>query len=281
MRQLSLLVVLCMMGTSALAYAQDKKTDPNTLIEEVLDLSGAKRQIAQIPAVVQVVAAQRKTGLQPEEDAKVGRILAESYQAEALYQTVKDHLTRSFDHQRFLVLLQWLRSPLARRLLDFEVRASTPEAMQDMQQFASQRHRKPPGRERLTLLRKLDEAAGVTEFNIEMILSSFRGLAKAIDPLLPPEKRLKKGQLEQLVSDMRAQMETAIHNEVILTMLYTYQSATDTELRAYVAFLESETGRWFSSVASDGMLRAMTAAAERAGTQVEKTFFSEKALKGK
>lgn len=280
MKRVFVLGALVLMSTWVPSHAQGTKADPNPLVEEVLELSGARRQIAQIPAVVQAGAAQQKTGLKPEDEAKINRIIAESYQVDALYQTVRAHLQQHFDRQRFGVLLQWLRSPLARKISGLEVRASTPQAVQEMQQFATQLHRNPPGRERLTLLRKLDETTGMTEFNIEMIVSSFRELAKAIDPMLPPEKRLKKGELEHLTNDMRAQVAIPVKNEVMLTLLYTYHPLTESELRAYLAFLESATGKWFSRVASDALLTAMRGAAARVGREVGKTFSSETPPKG-
>jgi hypothetical protein len=151
--------------------------------------------------------------------------------------------------------------------------------MQDIQLFAAQLQRKPPHQERLALVRKLDEATSTTEFNIEIRISSFRELAKAINPLLPPEKQFQEGQLEQLVNTMRAQLYVPMNNEVLVNMLYTYQSATDNELRAYLTFLESDTGRWFTKVANNGLMSAMTTAAEKFGNGVRKTLLSKKSLR--
>ncbi|MBI3030031.1 MAG: DUF4124 domain-containing protein, partial [Candidatus Rokubacteria bacterium] len=66
--------------------------EPKALIEEVLELSGAKTQILQIPAVVRSQLSERhgqaRDRMRPADYARLSQIIAESYHAETLYKAV-------------------------------------------------------------------------------------------------------------------------------------------------------------------------------------------------
>lgn len=264
-KKVLLLSIILIVNVCSFSYAQ---YDQNTLIAEVLELSGAKKQVEQIPDIVNAQLTQRQMEVKPEVYEKVSRIMAESYKANTLYQDVVNYFKNNFDQNRLLVILEWLQSPLSQKMSRLEIQASTAEAMQEMRNFAAQLQYTPPRQERLALVQRFDEVVGATEMSIEMSLASFRGLAKAIDPTLPPEKRLQEGQLEQLCNQMKAQLQMPLKNSTLVSFLYTYRSVSDEELNTYIDFWESDTGKWFNRVSSEAVMEAMTKAAEGAGNQM-------------
>lgn len=253
------IMILCAFN---LSYAQ---FDQNSLIEEVLELSGAKKQIEQIKDIVNAQSAQHQNELEPEMFEKFSRVMNGSYRGDVLYKNVVNYFKDNFDQGRLLVILDWLNSPLSQKMTRLEVAASTVEAMRGMNDFAVWMQQNPPAQERLALVQKLDETVGGTKLVIEMNLVSFRGIAKAIDPTLPPEKRLQKGQLDQLCGQMRTQLQLPLKNSTLVSYLYTYRSVSDYELKTYINFWESEAGMWFNRVYSEAVLGAMANAAEEAG----------------
>lgn len=261
----SLVIVISVFDFS---YAQQGKID--ALVKEVLEISGAKKQIQQIPEMVKSHMAQRQGETDPKVYETIRKIMIESYQADALYQAVAESLQKKFDAQSLSAVLQWHRSPLSRKITQLEVQSSSPKALQEMQQFAAQLQNKPPAQGRLALVQKLDQLTGSSELSIEMALTSFRAMAKAFDPVLPQEKRLKPGQLEEIGNTMRRQLEVPLKNQTLIVFLFTYRSLPDSELKQYVDFVESDPGRWFHKVMNESFLYAMTAAAERASKEIIK-----------
>lgn len=249
--------------------------EPKALIEEVLELSGAKKQILQIPAVCQSQLSERQGRMKPADYARLSQIIAESYRPDTLYKAVSDTFKSRFDEKRLLAVRQAWHSPLFKRIAALEAQASTPEGARRMQEFAAQLRRVPPHADRLALIRRVDAATRSTDLNIEIVLATIRGIALGVDPMMPASQRLKPGQLDQLLSDMRAQIRAPLKNQVLITLLYAYQSLTDEELRAYLAYLESDAGRWFDRVAKDGILSGMTAAADRVGRQMGKSLAAD------
>ncbi|MFQ5794400.1 MAG: HEAT repeat domain-containing protein [Candidatus Bipolaricaulia bacterium] len=269
-RLLSLLILL-MFGAFGLSYAQ---IDQTLLIEEILELSGMKKQIERIPARVDAELAQRQTEMNREDYEKIRKIMVESYRYDAVYRAVVDKFTDNFDQIRLLTVLNQLHSPVFQKIFQLETQASTLEAIQEMEKFAAQLQSNPPTQERLALVQRLDEATGTTELSFEMSLAIFRGMVKAFDPILPPEERKELEELEQLVNDMvndmRSQLQPLLKNNTWVSFLYTYRSASDEELTQYIDFWESDLGQWFIGVSSAAIIEAMGTAAEEVGTQLVK-----------
>jgi hypothetical protein len=249
--------------------------DPKALIEEALELSGAKRQVLQIPSVCQSQLSERQGRMKPADYARLSKTVAESYRSDTLYKAVTDTFKSRFDEKRLLAVRQAWHSPLFKRIAALEAQASAPEAAARIQEFAAELRRVPPHADRLALIRRVDAATGSTDFNIEIVLATIRGMALGMDPMMPASQRLKPGQLDQILSDMRTQIRAPLKNQVLVSLLYAYQSLTDEELRAYLAHLESDAGRWFDRAARDGILSGMTAAADRVGREMGKTLAAD------
>lgn len=249
--------------------------DPKALIEETLELSGAKRQVLQIPSVCQSQLSERQGRMKPADYARLSKTVAESYRSDTLYKAVTDTFKSRFDEKRLLAVRHAWHSPLFKRIAALEAQASAPEAAARIQEFAAELRRVPPHADRLALIRRVDAATGSTDFNIEIVLATIRGMALGMDPMMPASQRLKPGQLDQILSDMRTQIRAPLKNQVLVSLLYAYQSLTDEELRAYLAHLESDAGRWFDRAARDGILSGMTAAADRVGREMGKTLAAD------
>ena len=86
----------------------------------------------------------------------------------------------------------------------------------------------------------------------------------------PPGRGAKPADMDSAVRMLRAQQQ-AIRAATLVNMLYAYRSTTDQELDEYAQFAESEPGRWFNRLSRQGVLAAMTAAAEAAARQTTKS----------
>jgi Tfp pilus assembly protein PilP len=71
-----------------------------------------------------------------------------------------------------------------------------------------------------------------------------------------------------LLKETRKQIEAPIKNSMTMSCLFTYRTLTDAELAKYVAFYETEAGRWFYRVSGEGLLNAMAAGSEKLGKEL-------------
>lgn len=232
----------------------------SSLTDKVLDMSGVKKQLAQIEAHAVNGYAQHKDRLPPGLYEKGETIISKAYSPDKLYQSARQYFFDNFNRERLSATKDFYESSLAQKITDLEVRASSPEALNELREFGNNLSSNPPSAARMDLLKKLDEVSGATALQLDTTIMTFQDMAKAIDPILPVEKRLKEGELLRLAQTMREQLTPVLDSAVSVYFLYAYKTLSDEELKQYIDFLLSDDGRWFVRITNEAFKFAMVSA---------------------
>lgn len=247
---------------------------PDEQIDEMLELSGLTKQVEQMPAAIKSGFIQQQqrgqSKLTPENYDRLLKIVTDSYNASDLKQSMVDYFTAHYDHDHVSAELTILHSPLSKKMTELETRASTPEALQEIQKYVQQLKSEPPAPERMALIGTLDRVAGTTDLNVEILVSASMAYIRVFNAISPREKRLNQDQLEEVAGRIRKELWNPIEQATTVTILYMYRSIPDTELKEYIKLYESETAGWFKQLTKAALVNALTTAAEKAGNQMAK-----------
>ena len=239
----ALLAPVCARASSTPAAAPG-----DALLSEMMDLSGTRRMIEQVPAQVQAGAMADQERLPAGVRARLAAAIAGAYAAEALYRAAFDHVKRHARPDELAAALDVLRTPVALRFTEMEVAAGTPEHQRLLPGFLSKLQSSPPPAQRIALLERLDELTGtsalLTEVTVQTAAAIARGVAGARAPLTH-EQLLA---LDDAVARMRQQVGPATRQQALTTFLFTYRRASDEELARYVALYEGGAGQWTARV---------------------------------
>jgi len=104
--------------------------------------------------------------------------------------------------------------------------------------------------------------------SLDILAAITRSTAKAASAVLPPDRRLRPGQIERQGQEVRARASEAIAREGLVTMLYTYRPLEDEEIEQYVRFEASEAGRWYNAAMRKAVVAAIGAVVERAALEL-------------
>src|SRR5438128_1774134 len=97
------------------------------LVDELLDLSGAKRMAKQMPEAIAAGFQQQTTpGKLPIEDAELLKCLQETFNGETFYQLLADYFRRHSDTDHLVAALDLARSPLCLKMTEVEAASSSP-----------------------------------------------------------------------------------------------------------------------------------------------------------
>jgi hypothetical protein len=140
--------------------------------------------------------------------------------------------------------------------------------MRAMQAYAANLASNPAPATRVALAAELDAATGMTDFTVEAALASAMATALGMNGVLPPEQRGDESELRALVEAQRSLLRPEIERVTMVSMLYSYQSLRDAELRDYIDFSNSEPGRWYHDVVKQALLDTLTDASSRVGRAV-------------
>ena len=241
------------------------------LITEALDISGTKKTLEAIPAHIRAQFEARQTPLKSEEKARVAKILGDAFRTDVLYGAVRGAFRTNYDPSRMGFVIAQLRTPLFRKVAALEVAASEPGAKEDLERFTMGLQGDPPKPARVALVQRHEAAVRSAELQIEMGVVAFKAVTRSLEPVLPSEKRPTARETDTAERTLRAQQDNLIR-VALVRWLYTFRSLTDEELGEYVAFGESDPGRWFVATQRKGLLDAMRTAMDAAARQMAAAF---------
>lgn len=250
------IVIMAMFGLIFAAAVSAEVDTRQQLVEQIMELSGAKDTFAQIPDQIQM-QYQQNSQIDKVKREKISAVIKEAYVPDAIYKNAVDIFLNNYDETRFKKILELLNKPLSKKMTDLENKAYAPESSKDLEAFAKAFDLSNTDPDRISLIMRLDEAGGFTKLSLELQLSSFMEATKVFNQSLPADKKLTPEQLELLENEYRGQAEPQIEHFNLVFLSFCYKQATIKELEQYVADYESDLGRWFNKLIADTMIQIM------------------------
>lgn len=231
--------------TPAKKHSVEDRHRKEELIRELWELSGMKKQVAQLG---ELAAA----GLN--EEYQQGRLPSDFYQylfpltkdaynVDKIRRDLLERIEKDLDSECIEAVLTWLRSPLGRKVTSLEEAATTPEGLRLMQTFAAELETNPPSQARLRLVKRLDVATNASDMMLDMATITVHQVMNGVIAIMPMTPGLDQNALELHMSAKRELMRQVFQQAAMITYLYTYQSLSDDEFDRYITFAESDDAR--------------------------------------
>ena len=183
-------------------------------------------------------------------DDKINNLLAEQ-------------LKRSFEPIQFGRFIALLRQPISAKMTKLEAQVPQPEAVK---QYMESLQAKPPSQERRDLVQRIDVASGTSEWASEMSVVSLRNVVEGgLAARGEASKDALRG-VEREMTQLRRQVQTQVH----ALLFYVYREASDAELKQYAELLESETGRWGTTMIANALKNVIETTGRDFGTEIAK-----------
>jgi len=245
------LAVLLLAGAATPALAQDKSRarpapvdEKDARVDEALRLSGTSVQLGAVRSRLKKVIDD-----DPRVDYEVrrwvGGMLGGSFSPDAYGTPVRQALLDNYDADAIAQVLAWYRTPTARRLVRLEQSMADEAQAAARNKYLATLEVRQPSTERLVLVFRIDEGTRASEETMAALKTAANGWNLGIQQVMSERGRARAQQIERVLSIYRAQLRDAMSEDILRDMMYVYREATDTELRSYAEFLESDGGRWF------------------------------------
>jgi len=132
-----------------------------TKVDELLELSGLRVQLAGLLGRVALDLRPPPGQMSAADMATIDRILARSLQPEAVYGAVRDTFRPLVDRPNLEAAAAWLRTPVARKIVALEVASSEPSAEPKVAEYAATIKANPPPARRLEACRPPSQRPGL------------------------------------------------------------------------------------------------------------------------
>ncbi|MFC2061320.1 hypothetical protein ACFLUV_02300 [Elusimicrobiota bacterium] len=230
------------------------------LIQELLDKSGATKQITMLPQVIMTMLPSQLAIHNADTEASStvnAKISTEYFVAENILNSVKEQLKKDFNKSYAEKYIKWLDTELGKKITQMEIDASSPEAAMSIMAYMIQLQQESPSEERIALVNKLAEVLKAAEQYEERSADIMIKIARGINKKLPKNRKTPDSQLDEIKEVYKKASVSQIGSYLIPTFLYTYQSLPDGDLKKYIDFLSTEEGVWFNQILFTTQLTAI------------------------
>ncbi len=250
---------LSILPTTSSGSVMDK-TDRDKLIAEVMEVTGLARQVVQVPDMIEGMTmaqvAQAPLMIQQQFQSAVRH----AYQPKVMSTQCIAYLAARFDEQRFRNILAAWSTPLAKKFTEMEIAATSLEALQQMSVYAQELATQPLTTDRIALLKKFIEVTKTEKFSLDLSAETAYQVVKAFTKAgISDMSGYGPGELSEdtFKANYRIQMKSRLEQQTLLSMAFTYRSASDQELREYIAQYETDDGQWLSQLIVEALMEVM------------------------
>lgn len=263
-RPAALALVLVLLGVfPAVAGAQEGDAARRARVLHMLDLAGMKPQIEKLGGVLAAIAGHYEGRLSPGDRSRVSGLIARAYSADKVYPRVVQAFDREYNEGYLRQAVDWLGSPLGRKMTAMEVGAGGRNEMDRMKAFEPEFRRLSP--ERRVLIEKFSALLQAENLLVTLTTTTATDMILGIQSTLAPDKTLSEEQVRSMEQDMRRRLRGRYTHVALLSLAYTYRGLSDEDLRRGVEFYATEAGRWLNRVGNRSLIAAMADAAREVG----------------
>lgn len=262
-----ILIFVFLIIQSFSTYAQSR----DDLANKIVNRSGLSEMISQFPALLKEgikQGAEQSGGNNQKMVMQISQIIDQAFGVNESIEIVRKDLSDQLTDQELANVLEWLDSPLGKKVTQLEIGAMTSDSYQDMQSQLLELQEKYRGSEREKLFETFNKSTNATEASLETAIAVQLTLASAMsassnNPQMPSYEYLKKS-----IEDNRFMMRGVIGQQVFANYLYTYQNLTDQELKSYVDFTASPAGKHYSLVVNESIKNVLLKPSEIIGSKI-------------
>ena len=241
----------------------------NFQLDEVLSLYGVESQVSQIPAQIEEQIKSYDDGQDLESFRILRDVLPRAYGKDYLMASVRETFYREAEGRNVEPTLKWLRSPVGIRISEAEAETARPEALEEMMEFFQEYEGMDPDSPRVRMLSDLDEAAGVTESGVRLVLEMARSTARGVNHLAPQGQQASEEGLEDRISQLEPQIRPALRESTKLLLYFKFHTLKDEEIRQYLEFVRSPDGQWLQEAVVNSLVQALRDAGHRTGRLID------------
>jgi hypothetical protein len=251
--------------TWCLACSETTPVEPNPAMDEIYWLSDLQGQIETVVEYTNGALDPQREQFTAEQFEVAKQLVREQFAAKKLTQMTLARLQAEGSSPFVDEALAWLQTPTVRKVMKAKGATWSPTGLAGMKSVVDQRKQDPPSEKRLELVERYDQAAGQSEVVQSTIQMSGLAVAVMADSLEPAPEQQGIPALQASMNARRKLIKPFFKEMSIVTSLVYFHDLSEEEIEAFVAFSESEAGRWYYETTSSAFLDTLQEVAEDLG----------------
>lgn len=261
------LFVLSLFATCAL-FAEVATSDVRDQASKLYRLSGLQAQSKSIePAYIEGLDQASDT-LPADLLDRMKETVRQNFANNAYDAKAISIIERSWNPAHAVQSMEWLESDTGLKLTRAEEHASTREGQEEFAAFATSLASEPPSKDRVVLIRRLNDAYGGTDFLVDFTMAMGIAVAVGVNAVSPDYERSDLEEIIEMNEKSRAEIFAQYDQFITVYYLYTYKNLPDEEIQSYIRFLETEAGSWYVNTLLEAYTRPIVDLGMETGVSV-------------
>lgn len=244
------------LAAAALSYAA-APLGTAAKIDRLIEVSGIAYSARQLPPSIAGGFDDPQDGMSDDVRGALREAAILSFRPEPIIEKTRKALAAALSARQLDETLAWFDGPLGHRITDLENASSEPSANDRILAYGKKLKEHPPAKRRVELITKIAAATKSDELNAMLMETTFLASALGVNAAQPEEDRAPVDAVRQRIKSIEPDLRKQADENLILTMLYTYESLTNKELETYLKFLRTSGGAAYSRSSAAGMREAL------------------------
>tara|TARA_R110001592_G_scaffold177076_2_gene417318 strand:- start:129499 stop:130260 length:762 start_codon:yes stop_codon:yes gene_type:complete len=162
-----------------------------------------------------------------------------------------NYLTKQADAERLKGAIEFLKTPLGRKVVVEERAASSAEAQTEMQAYTKSMATSPPSPERIKLIQDLADSLNSDLVLMSLMKGTFYSLLDITRALNPDMAATLKAGLDEEWYKLEPKISAQFNQYMVVGAHYSYRNLSDAEVEGYMDFLNTPSGQayWKTGIA--------------------------------
>ncbi|MEE9315653.1 MAG: hypothetical protein V3U97_00925, partial [bacterium] len=228
--------------------------EPDKIVNRFISSSGLEEAVESFPDQFQEGLQQRlamsKHTKAEKEIVKVLNELIDSFDKDIALDRLKRFIKENYRQESLESVIGWFESPVGRRITQEESNSKQPGQQGQMLRYIDDMKSNPPPDDRVKLIQRLIEVAGVSESSFKMVEELTRGMFD-LSNMYNIREKISEEERDNYIEQMGSFIKDSMEEQLLDAFLYVYRNILKTDLEEYITFLRSGPGQEYANLAND------------------------------
>ncbi len=228
--------------------------EPDKIVNRFISSSGLEEAVESFPDQFQEGLQQRlamsKHTKAEKEIVKVLNELIDSFDKDIALDRLKRFIKENYRQESLESVIGWFESPVGRRITQEESNSKQPGQQGQMLRYIDDMKSNPPPDDRVKLIQRLIEVAGVSESSFKMVEELTRGMFD-LSNMYNIREKISEEERDNYIGQMGSFIKDSMEEQLLDAFLYVYRNILKTDLEEYITFLKSGPGQEYANLAND------------------------------
>jgi len=216
------------------------------VVEEMLVKTGSKDLFSNLDAMIASKIEEKKnTFSTPQQFDQFKTIMTSGLNSKNAEKYFIEYLEKYTREDSLKLVITLYNDPLMQEFNRIEKESSTPEKQQEMMAFFQRLKDNPPAQGRIIQLVSLDQEMKSSEMMVKIIQNLALSMMRGVNGTQPGDKQISETEIKNnLEAAFPAGFQQQMTNQLVGSMLFTYQNMPDEKLNRYIETWKTPTGKY-------------------------------------